>query len=134
MLDATSRTRRYAGAVRACREALDDPRRLPSARVLDELRGRSEAFFEFAMRKSEEHRASLLAETLPPARKAALEAEAIASLRAQQEIESADRLSFSEYLERYFAQRPHATPAAAGGRAPESQREPAESVALSDES
>ena len=61
VLDATSRTRRYAAAVRTCREALDDPQRLPSARVLDELRSRSEAFFEFAMRKSEEHRASLLA-------------------------------------------------------------------------
>ena len=134
VLDATSRTRRYAGAVRACREALDDPRRLPSARVLDELRTRSEAFFEFAMRKSEEHRASLLAETLAPARKAALEAEAIASLRTQREIEAADRLSFSEYLERYFAQRPRATSAAPGDRILESHREPAESVALSGES
>ena len=106
VLDATSRTRRYAGAVRACREALDNPRRLPSARVLDELRTRSEAFFEFAMRKSEEHRASLLAAPLPAGRRAELEVQAAASLRAQHEIETADRISFSEYLERYFAQRP----------------------------
>ena len=120
VLDAGRRSGRYGGAVQSCREALDDPRLLPSARVLDELRARSEAFFEFAMRKSEEHRATLLEAALPAARKTALEAEATASLRAQREVEAADRLSFAEYLERYFAQRPvtvsavrEATPAAA---------------------
>ena len=106
VLDASSRSRRYADAVDACRAALDDPQLLPSARVLDELRVRSEAFFEFAMRKSEEHRATLLEAELPAARRVALEAEAAASLRAQRRIESADRISFKEYLERYFAQRP----------------------------
>ena len=106
VLDASSRSRRYAGAVEACRAALEDPQLLPSARVLDELRARSEAFFEFAMRKSEEHRATLLAAALPAGRGAALEAEAAASLRARRAIESADRISFTEYLDRYFAQRP----------------------------
>ena len=105
-LDGASRSRRYAGAVASCRAALDDPQLLPSARVLEELRARSEAFFEFAMRKSEEHRATLLATALPVGRQATLAAEATASLRAQREIESADRLSFAEYLEHYFAQRP----------------------------
>jgi len=105
-LDAPGRTRRYAHAVETCRAALDEPHRLPSARVLEELRARSEAFFEFAMRKSEEHRATLLAAPLPDGRRTALEADAAASLRAQREIEAADRLSFAEYLERYFAQRP----------------------------
>ena len=55
-LDGASRSPRYARAVASCRAALDDPQLLPSARVLEELRARSEAFFEFAMRKSEEHR------------------------------------------------------------------------------
>ena len=106
MLDAPTRTHRYADAVRMCRASLDDPQRLPSARVLEEMRTRSEAFFEFAMRRSEEHRATLLAAPLPAARKAALEAEAAASRRAQREIEAADRFSFPEYLRRHFAQRP----------------------------
>ena len=119
ILDAPTRTRRYAEAIRSCRACLDDPQLLPSARVLEEMRARSEAFFEFAMRKSEEHRATLLAATLPAARKAALEAEAIASLRAQSEIEAADRLSFPEYLERYFAQHPAATASAVQEAAPE---------------
>ena len=108
VLDATRSTPRYARAVRSCRTSLDDPNLLPSAKVLEELRSRTEAFFEFAMRKSEEHRASLIAAGLPPRRKAALEAEAAASLRSQSETESADRLSFPEYLDRYFAQRPTA--------------------------
>ncbi len=106
VLDATTRIRRYAAAVESRRAALDDPQRLPSARVLDELHARSEAFFEFAMRKSREHRASLLATPLPAGRQAALEAQAAASLRAQREIEATDRLSFAEYLECYFAQHP----------------------------
>ena len=106
VLDASSRSRRYSDAVDACRAALEDPQLLPSARVLEDLRARSEAFFEFAMRKSEEHRATLLAADLPAGRRAAFEAEAAASLQAQRDIESSDRLSFTEYLERYFAQRP----------------------------
>ena len=116
VLDASSRSRRYARAVESCLATLDDPSLLPSARVLDELRTRSEAFFEFAMRKSEEHRATLLAAPLPGGREAAFQAEATASLRAQHEIEAADRLSFTEYLKHYFAQRPDvASPASSGG-------------------
>ena len=106
-LDATRRTKHYTDAVEARRAALDDPRRLPSARLLDELHARSEAYFELAMRKSEEHRATLLESALPYGRRLALETEAAASLRAQREIEAADRISFAEYLDLYFAQRPH---------------------------
>lgn len=109
ILDAPNRTHRYADAIRTCRASLDDPQLLPSARVLEEMRTRSEAFFEFAMRKSEEHRATLLATPLPAARKAALEAEAATSLRAQREIEAADQSSFPEYLRRYFARHPAKT-------------------------
>ena len=119
ILDAPTRTRRYAEAVQSCRASLDDPQLLPSARVLEEMRARSEAFFEFAMRKSEEHRATLLAATLPAARKAALDEEAVTSLRAQHEIEATDRLPFPEYLERYVAQRPAATASAVGATAPQ---------------
>ena len=110
VLDAPMRTRRYAAAVESCRASLDEPSLLPSARVLAELRTHAEAFFEFAMRKSAEHRATLLDAVLPSARKAALEAEAVASHRAQRELEAADRLSFPEYLERYFAQHPDFVP------------------------
>ena len=117
VLDSASRTHRYADAVESCRASLDDPRRLPSARVLDEMRARSEAFFEFAMRKSEEHRATLLAAALPADREAALVAAAVSSHRAQREIEAADRLSFPQYLERYFSQHPEGTTPAEDGRA-----------------
>ena len=119
LLDAPTRTRRYAEAVHSCRASLDDPQRLPSARVLDEMRARGEAFFEFAMRKSEEHRATLLAAPLPAARKAALEAEAAASLHAQRDLEAADRLSFPDYLARYFARQPATTAPAVHEATPE---------------
>ena len=116
VLDASSRACRYAHAVESCRAALDDPHLLPSARVLEELRTRSEAFFEFAMRKSEEHRATLLAAALPAGREATFHAQAAASLRAQREVEASDRLSFAEYLDQYFAQRPRLASPAASGR------------------
>ena len=114
IIDSTKRTQRYTDAVETRRAALEDVSLLPSARVLDELRARSEAYFEFAMRKSEEHRATLLATALPYGRRIALEAEAAASLRAQRDIEAADRMSFAEYLECYFAQRPNTSYATAG--------------------
>ena len=111
VLDSSSHSRRYARAIESRLATLDDPGLLPSSRVLDEMRTRSEAFFEFAMRKSEEHRATLLAQALPSGREEALTAQAIASLRAQRDVEAADSVSFPEYLERYFAQRPAASPA-----------------------
>ena len=115
VLDSSSNSCRYARAIESGLAALDDPNLLPSSRVLHELRVRHEAFFEFAMRKSEEHRATLLAETIPAGREAAFQAEAIGSRRAQREVEAADRPSFAEYLENYFAQRPRvASPACLG--------------------
>ena len=114
-LDASSRSNRYARTIESCLAALRDPGLLPSARVLDELRTRSEAFFEFAMRKSEEHRTTLLSQALPAGREEAFVAQAETSLRTQREVESSDCLSFTEYLEHYFAQRPVvASPASPG--------------------
>ena len=117
MLDSASRTHRYADAVESCRASLDDPRRLPSARVLDEMRARSEAFFEFAMRTSEEHRATLLAAALPPSREAALVAAAVSSHRAQRETIAPSGARRTAHLERYFSQHPEGTTPAEDGRA-----------------
>lgn len=103
-LDAASGEQAYRAAVAEQREALLDPDRTPSARMLAEMRERGESFTAFALRLSrqyaEEFRAMPLAdETVAELRRSASE-----SLAEQERLEQADTLSFEEYLEQYFAQ------------------------------
>ena len=111
VLDASSTSRRYAEAVESCRAALDDP---ATAAVCEGDRGVAHTLRgvlrvrDAQVRGTPRHPAR--SNPLPAGPRAALEAEATASLRAQREIESADRLSFTEYLDRYFSQRPGPAP------------------------
>lgn len=104
LLDADEKSRAYGNAVSRQRAAARNPDRLPSARVLEEMKQRNESFFEFAMRASNTHRSYF--ETRPMSREklAIFEEEAKRSLRLQKEIEAADNIGFDEYLRRYFAQ------------------------------
>lgn len=104
ILDGCEPDRRYSSALAAQREVAADPERTPSARMLNEMRDNQESFFEFAMRKSEEHRKAYLAQPLPPEREMFFREAAERSLAEQRAIEAADTLSFEEYVERYFAQ------------------------------
>lgn len=76
----------------------------PSARLLHEMRTTGESFFQLALRMSEAHKSYFL-ELHPPneQRLAEFRNEAEESLRAQAAIETADKMSFDEYLQRYFA-------------------------------
>ncbi len=98
-----------AGADHVYRRALDEqhdalrhPEGLPSARVLDEMRSRRESFFDFAMRKSEEHARAWRAQRQNARRQSELTAMSEASLRDQAQIEATDRVGFAEYLRAYF--------------------------------
>lgn len=94
----------YVQAVEHQRAKVADPEATPSARLLAELRETQEGFFELAMQASRRNRDYFL--SLAPInaeRQAELEEEARDSSRRQREIESSDRLSFDEYLHRYFA-------------------------------
>lgn len=104
ILDRCEPDRRYSAALAAQREVAADPERTPSARVLREMSENEESFFEFAMRKSQEHRDAYLAEALPADRERFFREAAERSLAEQRAIEAADTLSFEEYLERYFSQ------------------------------
>ncbi|MCP5155388.1 MAG: glutamate--cysteine ligase [Ectothiorhodospiraceae bacterium] len=96
--------RPYARALSLQREAVADPERLPSARVIAELRANGESFFDFAMRRSLEHRAALGDDGLSGEEVAAFTTQAERSLDEQREIEASDQTSLDEYLRRYFAQ------------------------------
>ena len=81
-----------------------EPESTPSARLLQALRDSKCSFFEFALDLARRHRRyfSSIA-PMPPERARQLETEAVESLRRQRDIEAADRLSFEEYLARYFS-------------------------------
>ncbi len=104
LLDADEKRPAYRNAVARQREIARNPELLPSARVLQEMKRNSEPFFDFAMRMSNTHRAHFEQRKLSSEKLAIFEQEAKRSLRLQKEIESADHISFSEYLRRYFAQ------------------------------
>jgi glutamate--cysteine ligase len=104
LLDGADPTRPYSDSLAIQRRAMEDPDRTPSARVLKDMRGRGESFFQFAKRLSEMHRDSFMAHPLPDNTERAMTAEAKASLQGQAAIEAADTLSFGEYLHRYFSQ------------------------------
>ena len=103
-LDSLETDRPYRSALDRQRDVIRHPERLPSARVLDEMRERRESFFDFAMRKSEEHADTLKAERLDAERQRELTARSEASLRDQARAEARDGIVFAEYLRAYFAE------------------------------
>ncbi len=104
LLDQDDPQRSYSAALAQEREKIDDPETTPSAQMLRELRTNEEAFFHFALRMSRQHKEYFL--DLYPPNQAQLDvfrAAADESLLAQQRIEAADRMSFDEFVARWFA-------------------------------
>ena len=107
LLDAAHPLKPYSATLREQQGKLADVEQTPSARLLTELRSTGESFVELALRMSTLHKAYFLDLHTPnPQRLAELSAEAEQSVKAQRDIESADRLSFEAYLARYFASDP----------------------------
>ena len=92
----------YARALASQLEVVTDPSRLPSERIVTEMHDNDEHFFDFALRRSRQHKASFLSASPAPARVAELEAAARASWTEQAAIEAEPQEPFTEYLERYF--------------------------------
>jgi glutamate--cysteine ligase len=87
-------------------EAVRDPDRTPSARILADMHALGLGYFHFAKRLSEQHHAYFT--HLPQNRGsfATIEAAVTRSIEDQKAIEAADNQSFDEFLQEYFAQRP----------------------------
>jgi len=103
ILDRGDAARPYTQALAIQAAKIAQPALTPSARLLEELKG-GESFFDLALRMSREHKAYFL-DLYPPNEERLKEfaGEAQESLRAQRAIETADRGTFAEYLQRYFA-------------------------------
>jgi glutamate--cysteine ligase len=104
LLDLGESGRPYAAALAEQREVLADPDRTPSARILAEMRASGENFFQYARRRSEQHRQVFQALPLAEERVRFFAETVERSLREQTEIEAADQVSFEEFLRRYFEQ------------------------------
>jgi glutamate--cysteine ligase len=94
----------YADSLAQQRRKVADAQLTPSAQVLRELRGERTSFAQFALQRSLAHGAYFRGRQLSPQLTAEFTDMAERSLRAQAEIEGADRLPFDTYLERYFQQ------------------------------
>lgn len=75
----------------------------PSARMLEEMHHNKESFFDFAQRKSLEHREYFLNRHLPDEQVQTFRQRAQASLAQQQAIESRAAPDFAAFLADYFA-------------------------------
>jgi len=104
LLDTGDADAPYSQALELQREAIADPDRLPSARMLAEMHAADESCYQYAMRLSREHRDYFAGARLGEAKLERFETEASRSIAAQRDIEASDAIPFSEYLDNYFRQ------------------------------
>ena len=93
----------YAAAVRLQQKIVDEPEATLSARIVAELERTGSSFFEFSLgmgRCHSDYFSSIA--PLRESRAASLADEAVSSVRRQEDIEAADRISLDEYLQQYF--------------------------------
>jgi len=94
----------YCAALDEQLRKVRDPELTPSARMLNEMRERGEGFYHFARRMSEIHQHFFNNLPLSETREQYFTELAVKSREDQQALEAADEMSFSAYLQRYFAQ------------------------------
>jgi glutamate--cysteine ligase len=94
----------YQSAVREMQHRVSEPERTPSARILEDLNTSKSSFYELALQTARQHHDYWTSMHQSPEEALKdLADEAKASLRRQADIEASDKISFSEYLEAYFA-------------------------------
>lgn len=104
LLDEAHKGQDFAQSWAAQREALTDPERTPSARILADLRRDHLSFFRFAMNWSERHAADFRQQPLSAVEERVFADEAAASLARQKAMEATEQESFEHYLAHYFEQ------------------------------
>ena len=102
MLDAAYGGNNYATTLTSLRTRIDHPESTPSAQVLAAAR-EHKGFFKYAMKQSQQHHESLLAQPLDAATLAKFEESVQASLAEQQRLESLPQGPFEDYVASYYA-------------------------------
>jgi glutamate--cysteine ligase len=105
LLDHGESSRPYQAALEQQRAKIDEVERTPSARLLAEMRGSGETFFQLAQRMSRMHKDYFL-DLYPPneSRLAEFAQAAEHSLEEQARIEASDKVDFDTYLAHYLAE------------------------------
>jgi glutamate--cysteine ligase len=94
----------FQDALREQLGAIEDPGLTLSARVLREMQDHGEGYFDFARRRSLQHRRYYMDLPEDPERTARLEQDVRQSIADQQALEASDTRSFDDFLAWYFAQ------------------------------
>ena len=103
LLDSDRADGPYLATLSRLKARVLDPDQTPSARMLAEMRDRSESFHHFAKRMSIKHNRYFAELNLNPEQHRRFAQASRASWQRQQAIERADDISFPEYLKLYFA-------------------------------
>ncbi len=106
LLDAQSGGGSHLEALAAQVARFAAPESLPSARVLDDIHAAQGSFHQFALSRSREHAASLVARPVTAAERQQLIEAAQQSITRQREMESHDVGSFDEFITAYRAATP----------------------------
>jgi len=104
LLDAAHDSCAYSASVAAERRKIDEPELTPSARVLREMRERDLPFFRLAMAYSEQWAQYFRDRPLDPQCQQRYAQQTRDSLQQQRATESADQITFEQYLEQFYAQ------------------------------
>ena len=103
-LDSATSTTRHSDAMIRARGMLMDDVETPSSRVLREIFEQNISYSGLMGRYAEEWHRQFDAHPIPSEIGTSLADEAIASLRRQRDIESADSVSFDAFLHEFYAQ------------------------------
>ena len=103
-LDGATTTTRHSDAMIRARGMLTGDVETPSSRVLREISEQNISYSDLMGRYAEEWHRGFAAHPLSSEIRAGLADEAIASLRRQRAVESADSLSFDAFLHEFYAQ------------------------------
>jgi glutamate--cysteine ligase len=102
ILDGDDRHQPYSRALRAVTACVDEPDRLPSARLLATLRETGASFTDYVLAQSLAHKRQLLTDPLDKERRTEFERLAKESLAEQARLEASDTLSFEAFLSDYY--------------------------------
>ena len=102
LLDRANYCENYFSSVKSQIASVFDPDLTPSARMLAEMTENDEGFFHHAQRMSKHHYQYYKTHPLAEDKVQAFENMASESLARQKQIETADDISFEQYLENYF--------------------------------
>ena len=104
LLDTANSCTHYTQSLQQQCECVRDASKTPSARMLQAMRDNNEEYFHFAKRMSLQHQDYFRQRKLPADTEQRFRQLAEQSREQQQQIEQSDTLSFSEFLQQFYAQ------------------------------